>query len=119
MPGQTARGMSAGPLPARDNERSIYSPSGPLPGILDQHRPRLLRAHAGRRRQCGYPLAPAATMRAGLPLTVAPTGTSRVTTLPAPITALSAIVTPGRIIAPPPIHTSRPIRIGRPNSTPV
>jgi hypothetical protein len=41
-----------------------------------------------------------------------------VTTLPAPISALSPILTPGRIIAPRPIHTLRPMRIGRPNSNP-
>jgi hypothetical protein len=43
--------------------------------------------------------------RAGLPNAVAPTVTSRVTILPAPITALSPIDTPGRMIAPPPIQT--------------
>ena len=43
-------------------------------------------------------------MRAGLPATVAPAGTSRVTTLPAPISASSPTVTPGSTIAPPPIH---------------
>ena len=45
-------------------------------------------------------------IRAGLLRAVAPAGTSRVTTLPAPITALSPMVTPGKMIAPPPIHTS-------------
>ena len=53
---------------------------------------------------------------AGFPITVTPAPTSRVTTLPAPITAPSPMVTPGRIMAPPPIQTSRPIRTGRPNS---
>ena len=48
-----------------------------------------------------------------------PGPTSRVTTLPAPITAPSPIVTPGRMMAPPPIQTSLPIRTGRPNSRPV
>ena len=38
--------------------------------------------------------------------------------LPAPITALSPMVTPGRMIAPPPIHTFSPITTGRPNSRP-
>jgi hypothetical protein len=57
--------------------------------------------------------------RAGLPVTVWPAATSRVTTLPAPITASSPIETPGRMMAPPPIQTSRPIRTGRPNSSPV
>src|SRR5689334_1622849 len=56
--------------------------------------------------------------RAGLPKAVAPAGTSRVTTLPAPISASSPMATPGRIIAPAPIHTLRPIRTGRPNSRP-
>src|SRR5436309_259322 len=56
--------------------------------------------------------------RAGLPATVAPCGTSRVTTLPAPITAQSPMVMPGRMIAPPPIQTSRPISILLPNSRP-
>src|ERR1700731_1654527 len=40
--------------------------------------------------------------RAGFPMMVAPTATSRVTTLPAPITAPSPMVTPGRMMAPPP-----------------
>ncbi len=42
-------------------------------------------------------------MRAGLPRTTAPAGTSRVTTAPAPITAFSPMVTSGRTIAPVPI----------------
>jgi hypothetical protein len=41
---------------------------------------------------------------------------SRVTTLPAPMSASSPIETPGRMIAPAPIQTLRPIRTGRPNS---
>jgi hypothetical protein len=56
--------------------------------------------------------------RAGLPKAVAPAGTSRVTTLPAPISASSPMLTPGRMIAPPPIQTLRPMRMGRPNSKP-
>jgi hypothetical protein len=48
-------------------------------------------------------------MRAGFPATVAPSGTSRVTTLPAPTMALSPIRTPGRMIAPPPIQTLQPM----------
>jgi hypothetical protein len=36
----------------------------------------------------------------------------RVTTLPAPIIASSPIVTPGRMIEPPPIQTLRPIETG-------
>ena len=45
----------------------------------------------------------------GLPAAKAPSGTSRVTTLPAPITARDPIRTPGRMIAPPPTQTSEPI----------
>src|SRR5690606_33997565 len=56
--------------------------------------------------------------RAGLPKTVAPEGTLRVTTLPAPTSASSPISTPGRISAPLPIQTLRPMRTGRPNSRP-
>jgi len=41
-----------------------------------------------------------------------PAGTSLVTTAPAPITALSPMVTPGRTIAPPPSQTLSPIVIG-------
>ena len=44
--------------------------------------------------------------RHGLPAAMTPLGTSRVTTLPAPITVLSPIVTPGKMIAPPPIQQS-------------
>jgi hypothetical protein len=47
--------------------------------------------------------------RAGLPKTVAPAGTSRVTTLPAPMSAPSPILIPGRMIAPPPVQTFPPI----------
>src|SRR5258708_10484206 len=57
--------------------------------------------------------------RAGLPTTVAPRGTSRVTTAPAPIIASSPIATPGRMMAPPPIQTFCPIDTGRPNSAPL
>ncbi len=39
-------------------------------------------------------------------------GMSWVTTDPAPIVVLSPIVTPGKIIAPPPIHTLLPIVTG-------
>jgi hypothetical protein len=46
---------------------------------------------------------------AGTPLTVTPAGTSFVTTAPAPMMALSPIVTPGRINAPMPINTSFPM----------
>ncbi|KAI8851904.1 hypothetical protein BC829DRAFT_386272 [Chytridium lagenaria] len=50
-------------------------------------------------------------MRAGFPATTVRGGTSLVTTLPAPITAPSPIVTPGNITAAPPIQTSFPITI--------
>ena len=46
--------------------------------------------------------------RHGLPAANTPAGTSRVTTLPAPITARAPMVTPGRMIAPPPTQTSAP-----------
>jgi hypothetical protein len=58
-------------------------------------------------------------MRAGLPATAAPSGTSRVTTLPAPTMALSPMRTPGRMIAPPPIQTLQPMLTGQPDSIPV
>jgi hypothetical protein len=45
---------------------------------------------------------------AGLPTTVVPGGTSRVTTLPAPTMASSPMLTPGRTTALPPIHTANP-----------
>ena len=45
-----------------------------------------------------------------------PAVTSRVTTLPAPITVPDPIVTPGRINAPAPTHTSDPISTGFPYS---
>src|SRR5690606_9050897 len=56
--------------------------------------------------------------RAGFPATTTSAGTSRVTTLPAPTTARSPMVTPGRMIAPPPIHTSFPLVTGWPLSSP-
>ena len=45
-------------------------------------------------------------------------GISRVTTLPAPITVLSPITTPARIVEPAPIHTLLPIVMGFATSTP-
>ncbi len=45
------------------------------------------------------------TNRAGLPTTTAPAGTSLVTTLPAPTTAPSPMVTPGRTVQLAPIQT--------------
>ena len=56
--------------------------------------------------------------RHGLPAARTPSGRSRVTTLPAPMTALEPIRTPGRMSAPPPTHTSEPISMGLPNSLP-
>lgn len=41
-------------------------------------------------------------MRAGLPATMTPGGTSFVTTAPAPTMALAPMISPGRITAPPP-----------------
>jgi hypothetical protein len=55
-------------------------------------------------------------MRHGLPAASTPAGMSRVTTLPAPITAPFPIDTPGRISALPPTQTSDPILTGFPNS---
>jgi hypothetical protein len=49
--------------------------------------------------------------RAGLPKAVAPAGTSRVTTLPVPTSASSPMETPGKMIAPPPIQTVRPMLV--------
>jgi hypothetical protein len=40
------------------------------------------------------------------PASVAPAGTSRVTTLPRADHGIISMVTPGKMIAPPPIHTS-------------
>jgi hypothetical protein len=57
-------------------------------------------------------------IRAGLPATTTPAGTSRRTTLPAPTTLPSPIVTPASTMAPPPIHTPSPMRIGRAYSSP-
>ena len=54
--------------------------------------------------------------RQGLPAANTACGMSRVTTLPAPITARDPMRTPGRMMAPPPIHTSEPISTGLPNS---
>src|SRR5437879_3450002 len=51
-------------------------------------------------------------MRAGFPATITPSGTSLVTTAPAPTIALAPIVTPGRITAPLPIAARRLTRIG-------
>ena len=47
----------------------------------------------------------------GLPAAITPDGISLVTTLPAPITELSPILTPGIIHALPPIQTLFPILI--------
>src|SRR5688500_9299746 len=50
--------------------------------------------------------------RQGFPAAKTSPEMSRVTTLPAPITAREPIRTPGQIIAPPPTQTSAPISIG-------
>lgn len=52
------------------------------------------------------------TTRHGLPTATLPAGMSCVTTLPAPIMALSPMLTPGRMQAWPPIHTLLPIVTG-------
>ena len=49
---------------------------------------------------------------AGLPPTIAQSGTLLVTTLPAPMITWSPIDTPGKIMARVPIHTSFPIMTG-------
>ena len=51
------------------------------------------------------------TTFAGTPATTTSSSTFFVTTAPAATTTLLPIVTPGNIIAPPPIHTSSPIVI--------
>lgn len=48
----------------------------------------------------------------GFPTAIELAGILLFTTLPAPIVTLSPIVTPGRILAPAPIHTLLPIFIG-------
>lgn len=50
--------------------------------------------------------------RAGLPATMVSGETSRVTTLPAPTTALSPTVTPGRMVEPAPIQARLPMWTG-------
>ena len=57
--------------------------------------------------------------RQGFPAASTPAGISRVTTLPAPMTVLSPIVTPGLITVCPPIQTWLPMRTGFPYSSPV
>src|ERR1051325_8752348 len=51
------------------------------------------------------------TTRAGMPTTIALSGTSFVTTHPAPTTAPVPILMPGMIVACAPIHTSSPMKI--------
>jgi hypothetical protein len=57
--------------------------------------------------------------RQGFPAANTPAGISFVTTLPAPMTDRSPILTPGQTMTPPPTHTSSPIVTGLPNSNPV
>ena len=52
------------------------------------------------------------TTRAGFPTASTPAGRSWVTTAPAPTTVSAPIVTPGQMIAPPPIQTLSPMVIG-------
>ena len=56
--------------------------------------------------------------RAGFPATVVLDATSRVTTLPAPMTQFSPMVIPGKRMALPPIHELRPMRTGWATQTP-
>lgn len=51
-------------------------------------------------------------IRHGLPTATTLAGMSFVTTLPAPITVLSPMVTPARMMAPAPIQQLLPMRIG-------
>lgn len=51
--------------------------------------------------------------RQGLPTATLYAGISFTTTLPAPITEFSPIVTPGRMTEPPPIHTPSLMVTGR------
>ena len=60
----------------------------------------------------------ALTTRQGFPTASTPAGMSRVTTLPAPMVVSSPMVTPGQMIAPPPIHTRLPMVIGDASSGP-
>ena len=55
----------------------------------------------------------------GLPTAIELLGMSLTTTLPAPIVVFEPIVTPGQMIAPPPIQTLFPILMGAANSLPV
>lgn len=55
-------------------------------------------------------------MRAGFPAMTQSDGNDFVTTDPAPTTTLSPKVTPGRIVAPPPIHTLSPMVMGSAHS---
>src|SRR5262245_23504605 len=57
--------------------------------------------------------------RHGFPAAKTPAGIGRVTTLPAPITVRSPMLTPGQMTAPPPTQTSEPIETGLANSRPV
>lgn len=50
--------------------------------------------------------------RHGSPTAVTPSGTERVTTLPAPMTTSAPMVTPGSTITPPPSHDLAPMLIG-------
>ena len=56
--------------------------------------------------------------RQGLPTATLLAGMSRVTTLPAPMTQLSPMVTPGKTVQLPPNQTLLPTVIGFANSTP-
>ena len=64
-----------------------------------------------RQHYCSH-VASVAIIRAGLPATTTPLGTSAVTTLAAAIIELLPIVAPARIVAPLPIHTWSPMVTG-------
>src|SRR5436309_16133963 len=64
------------------------------------------------------PRLPVGIILAGTPTTVAPSGTSSVTTDPAPTIARAPIVTPGRITQWTPTNAPRPTRVSTTRSGP-
>ncbi len=98
-------------LYGRGSGAELYPPM-PRAALTGQDRRPSGRGHAGH----ASPPWVDGSGRAGLPATTAPSGTSRVTTAPAPITASRPIVTPGSTTAPPPSHALSPTVIGRADS---
>src|SRR6266481_3564033 len=97
--------------PAESPVQTSFSGTNPIDG---RRRPRFIgQAMALQNKRRAWTRYDFETL-AGLPTTVVPGGTSRVTTLPAPTMASSPMLTPGRTIAPPPIQTLLPIRTGTP-----